>query len=305
MNVNLRPVVPPINPPSQRIASCLALFQYPLPWDIIGPVINPEFRRAVRAGSRAGLEGAGSRRFDSWRETRMATRRVEQDEAIEIGTWKVEQRLAIAWVEGRGPLNVADECGGHCCLHGVYIALPERDKILEYADRVQAVMDATQTADTREWFESEVHEDEDFPGGVCIGTATYGDKCVFLNSQGLCVLQLLEPELGLPAGERLKPFYCRLFPLTTLDGRLEFDDLCDGVRPCCTLASDGRSRAVDAYAAELREVLGEEGLDELQRAARQLQAGLERGAGNRRRGAARAKAGGKGKAKARQEPRSA
>lgn len=235
----------------------------------------------------------------------MATRRVEQDEAIEIGTWKVEQRLATARVEGRGPLNVADECGGHCCLHGVYIALPEREKILDYADRVQAVMDATQTADTNEWFESEVHEDEDFPGGVCVGTATYGDKCVFLNAQGLCVLQLLEPELGLPAGERLKPFYCRLFPLTTLDGRLEFDDLCDGVRPCCTLASDGRSRAVDAYAAELREVLGDEGFDELQRAARQLQVKLERRAGNRKRGPGRAKASRKGKAKAKRKPRGA
>jgi Fe-S-cluster containining protein len=211
----------------------------------------------------------------------MATRRVAKDDVIEIGAWKVERRLVLARVEGRGPLNVADECGGHCCLHGVYIALPEQDRILAYADRVQAVMDATQTDDTSEWFESEVHRDEDFPGGVCVGTNTYGDKCVFLNSEGLCVLQLLEPELGLPAGERLKPFYCRLFPLTTLDDRLEFDDLCDGVRPCCTLAADGCSRAVDAYAAELTEVLGEDGLGELQRAARRLEKELEKTAGDR------------------------
>jgi Fe-S-cluster containining protein len=232
----------------------------------------------------------------------MATRRVEKDDAIEIGTWKVERRLAMARVEGRGPLNVADECGGHCCLHGVYIALPERDRILEYADRVGAVMDATQTADTSEWFESKVQRDDDFPGGVCVGTNTYGDKCVFLNADGLCVLQLLESELKLPADERLKPFYCRLFPLTTMDGRLEFDDLCDGVRPCCTLAADGCSRAVDAYAAELREVLGEDGLDELQRAAVQLEEELGRSAAKRQRTGSRASAGRKGTAKVAGEP---
>jgi Fe-S-cluster containining protein len=205
----------------------------------------------------------------------MARRPVESDAMIEIGDWKVEERLVAGRVEGRGPLSVADECGGHCCLHGVYIALPERDKILEYADRVQAVMDGTQTTDTREWFESDILEDHDFPGGLCIGTATYGDKCVFLNRDGLCVLQLLEPDLKLPPGERLKPYYCRLFPLVTMDDRLEFDDLCDGVRPCCTLAADGRSRAVDAYAVELREVLGEDGFKELEREAQRIEAELK------------------------------
>lgn len=204
-------------------------------------------------------------------ETREARHSVERYDVIEIGDWKVEERLAVGRVEGRGPLSVEDECQGHCCLHGVYIALPERDKILEYADRVQAVMDETQTTDPAEWFESDILEDDDFPGGYCIGTAVHGDKCAFLNRDGLCVLQLLEPDLELAPGERLKPYYCRLFPLVTMEDRLEFDDLCDGVRPCCTLAADGRSRAVDAYAAELKEVLGEEGFGQLQKAASRIE----------------------------------
>lgn len=203
--------------------------------------------------------------------TRMARDSVERDDVIEIGAWKVEERLAVSRVEGRGPLSVEDECKGHCCRHGVYIALPERDKILEYADRVQTVMDETQTTDPGDWFESEILEDHDFPGGYCIGTAVHGNKCVFLNRDGLCVLQVLEPDLNLAPGERLKPFYCRLFPLVTMDDRLEFDDLCDGVRPCCTLAATGRSRAVDAYAAELKEVLGEDGFGELQSAALRIE----------------------------------
>lgn len=205
----------------------------------------------------------------------MATRLKQTEDTIEIGEWKVECRLATARIEGGGPLNVAEECGGHCCLHGVYAALPERDRILEYADVIQEAMDDTQTTDSSRWFEEEIEEDEDYPGGLCIGTAIYSDKCVFLDREGLCVLQKVEPSLNLPQGERLKPFYCRLFPLTTWYGRLEFDDMCDGVRPCCTLAADGPTRAVDAFAYELKEALGEEGYEEFRRAAAEMEEELE------------------------------
>ena len=181
---------------------------------------------------------------------------------IKVGKWKVEGALAMGRIEGEGP---GCECDGRCCIHGVYASLSERDRILEYADRIQAAMDDTQTTEVGSWFEKKTQADDDFPGGRCIGTAVYNDKCVFLNSEGLCTLQMLEPELSLPEGTRLKPLYCRLFPLTTWGKRVEFDDMCDGLRPCCTLASDGRVRAIDAYAYEFTEVLGVEGYAELRR----------------------------------------
>lgn len=189
------------------------------------------------------------------------------ERAVEVAGWKVDRRLAGARVEGRGPQAVKDECGGHCCRHGVYVSLFERDRILEHADRVRAVMDETQTGDVDEWFDDRLEEDEDYPGGYAVGTGIHRRKCVFLNGGGRCVLQQLESSLDLPAGERLKPYYCRVFPLTTYSGRVEFDDLCDGLRSCCTLAADGRTRAVDAYAQEFREVLGDEGYAELRRHA--------------------------------------
>ena len=202
------------------------------------------------------------------------TKKPRLADTIKVGKWDVEKRLATARVEGRGPQAVSDECAGHCCHHGVYASLPERDRILEYADRVQALMDETQSTDTSVWFEDDIEEDEDYPGGLCIGTNVVNDKCAFLDAEGLCVLQKLERELALPAGESLKPFYCYLFPLTTYQSRVEFDDLCDGVRPCCTLAADGPTKAVDAFAFEFRHVLGEDGYDEFRRAAEQLE--LER-----------------------------
>lgn len=199
----------------------------------------------------------------------MGTREIKETrkpETVEVDGWKVERRLFESRVEGRGPL-MADECGGQCCLHGVYASLPERDKILAYSERIAEKMDETQTPDISYWFEEEIHEDADYPGGLCIGTAVYNDKCAFLNSQGLCVLQLVEPELDLAEGERLKPFYCRLFPLTTWYGRLEFDDMCDGIRPCCTLAADGRTASIDAFSYELELAMGVDGYAKLRRLA--------------------------------------
>lgn len=198
------------------------------------------------------------------------TKKPRKSDTVSIGGWNVEERLATARVEGRGPLAV-DECSGHCCRHGVYASLPERDRILEYADRIQALMDDSQTTDLAEWFEDSIEEDDDYPGGLCIGTAVHNDKCVFLDAGGLCVLQKLEPELQLPRGETLKPFYCYLFPLTTWYSRVEFDDLCDGVRPCCTLAADGPTKAIDAFAFELKKVLGDEGYEEFRQVAGTLE----------------------------------
>jgi len=189
---------------------------------------------------------------------------------IRVGEWRVERRLVTGRVMGRGPTAVARECGGQCCRHGVYISLRERDHILEHAAAVREAMDETQTRDVAEWFEDETHKDEDFEGGLCIGTAVVNDKCAFLDAEGLCVLQRLEPELDLPKDQRLKPFYCRLFPVTTWYGRLEFDDLCNGVRPCCTMTPSGATQALDAYAYELEEALGEDGLAELKRVAEAL-----------------------------------
>jgi Fe-S-cluster containining protein len=206
-------------------------------------------------------------------------------DAVEVAGWAVDPRLATARVEGQGPQAVEDECGGRCCRHGVYVSLFERDRILEHADRVRAEMDETQTGEVDDWFEDRAEEDEDYPGGFAVGTGIHNRKCVFLNGGGRCVLQQLESSLELAPGERLKPYYCRIFPLTTYGGRLEFDDLCDGLRSCCTLASDGGTRAVDAYGPEFREVLGERGYAELRRYAEEAERELrERLKGNRRKG---------------------
>lgn len=147
-------------------------------------------------------------------------------------------------------------CTARCCLSGVYVSLAERDRVLAHAEAVKRHLDPGQVRDPKRWFGARTHRDEDFEGGRCVGTRVHGGRCVFLNGRGLCTLQLARIREGLP---QLKPFYCRLFPLTVVDGVVEYDDLCVGEAPCCTFTRNGGTPVVEACRAELEEALGGDG----------------------------------------------
>jgi len=112
-------------------------------------------------------------------------------------------------------------------------------------------MDPAQPRDTRAWFARRRHPDTDFPGGVAVGTRVHRRRCVFRRADGLCAIHHYEETAGIGPSERLKPFYCRLFPLTTDGCRVDFDPLITGSRPCCTLAKDGATPALAAWRSEL------------------------------------------------------
>ena len=181
-------------------------------------------------------------------------------DAIKVGSWTIEQSLAWGYIEGTGP---AEECDGSCCACGVHTSMGEKERILEYADNIKAAMDRSQTTDTSRWFDREVKEDPDFPGGLAAMTSTHNEKCVFLNGRGRCVLQAAEESLDLPDGEHLKPWYCFLFPVTNALDSVDFDPIFDGKRPCCTHSTNGGTRAVEAFEFELRMLLGEKGYCQL------------------------------------------
>jgi Fe-S-cluster containining protein len=184
---------------------------------------------------------------------------------ILIDGWRIAPRLLAARVAGRGPCA---DCDGSCCRHGAYVALAERDRILAHARGIRRMMDDSQPHDPAAWFARGHHRDDDFPGGVAVGTRVHGRKCVFRTRDGLCAIQRHEERAALPVGERLKPFYCRLFPLTTDGRRVDWDPLVVGARPCCTPAPKGETPAVVAWRDELRMLLGEGGLRRLGRALR-------------------------------------
>lgn len=153
-------------------------------------------------------------------------------------------------------------CDAYCCHSGVYVSLPHRDRILRNAAAVRACMDPGQVGDPAGWFEEEVWDDIDFEGGRAVGTQADERACVFLNRAGLCVLQIAsDRDPSLPP---LRPFYCRLFPLTVVDGKVTLDDHCQGQRPCCSAYRRGEVRVVHACVPELRLAFSEEEIGELQ-----------------------------------------
>lgn len=159
----------------------------------------------------------------------------------------------------------SSNCDGSCCARGVWVDLGQRAEILAAAAVIQRHMEPDQEHDPGRWFGGEIKTDADFPSGQAIGTETYHGGCVFLDSSRRCVLHIVDDRE--PLATRLKPFYCRIYPLVVDEGVLTLDEPAGGDRPqCCTETIDGERTVFDVCTAELEAVLGAEGLRELRAA---------------------------------------
>jgi len=157
-------------------------------------------------------------------------------------------------------------CRGCCCREGVDVDIVERDRILANARLVQAQMDAGQERHRASWF-GEPFEDPDFPSGRAASTRLHGGTCTFADGDGLCVLHKVE-SLGRPGVGELKPFYCRAYPLSIVEGTLVLDDKpCPGQATCCGAAETGTLSIFELCAFELEFVLGAEGVRDLRQLA--------------------------------------
>jgi hypothetical protein len=158
-------------------------------------------------------------------------------------------------------------CNALCCRGGVFMDSGEREVILEHADLIRAEMDPEQVREENLWFEEETVTDGDYPSGIAIGTEVYDEKCVFLNSQGACVLQKAAASAGMPR-HAIKPFFCWLYPVTIEDGELVLHDAEYADRPtCCGHGQKGELTVFDVCGEELELALGKEGVEELRRLA--------------------------------------
>ena len=155
-------------------------------------------------------------------------------------------------------------CNGTCCRDGVLLDVKEKEKILEHTSLVHKYMEPNQLHNPEQWFDEDIQPDPDFPSGVCDGTATANGGCVFLNSKGLCSLQIASTSEGM-GKYSLKPFYCFAFPLT-LDGGVltiyerEFTNRTE----CCSSVENGILSILDICREELEFMLGAEGAQEFE-----------------------------------------
>ena len=182
-----------------------------------------------------------------------------------LGPLRVDPEIFSARYTGECSMS---NCDAGCCQAGVWVDVLHRDVILAHADAITRYMDPDQERDPARWFERDIADDTDFPSGKAVGTEVSRSTCVFLNLQGRCVLHLVDDVENLPV--RLKPFFCRVFPVTICDGLLTLDDPIAGERPrCCSPTPAGEQSAFEVCPGELETVLGREGVEELRELERQ------------------------------------
>lgn len=167
--------------------------------------------------------------------------------------------FSLGYPEGGGPCR----CSSTCCMHGVYLDIAERDKILAHADLIVRQMDPQQTKDPSKWFEQDEEEDQDFPSGRCVSTQVINGQCAFLDEMGRCSLQATASNEGMHRWD-LKPFYCILFPIEVSDRRIGFDTMLQDEQPCCSVSDRYRVPVFEACRDELLLLLGTDGFDRLQ-----------------------------------------
>jgi hypothetical protein len=158
-----------------------------------------------------------------------------------------------------------NNCNGACCREGVLLDIKDKEKILAHAALIQRYLEPQQEKDPAKWFDENIEYDSDFPSGQCDGTATHGDGCVFLDSNGLCTLQKVAMGEKMEK-DALKPFFCFAYPLTIEAGVLTTYDSEFTIRKqCCSTVQKGEQSLLDVCRDELEFMLGGEGLKEFEK----------------------------------------
>jgi hypothetical protein len=184
----------------------------------------------------------------------------DRDEMLTIKGIKISPELFnTGYPCGVGPWV----CPMTCCARGAYVDLGERDRILEHADEIRKHMDETQSLDSSTWFEKDELNDHDFVSGKCVGTNVLNGKCTLADKHGRCTAQLASVALGRHKWD-LKPIYCVMFPVETIDNVLKFNPRHQNERPCCTALPEFETPLFEACREEIVHVLGEDGYATMQ-----------------------------------------
>lgn len=151
-------------------------------------------------------------------------------------------------------------CADGCCQHGVDVSVAERDRILARAEELVARIGIPSS----QWFEADITDDADFPGGAATRTRVVNGRCVFLRRDARgCVLHALALEHNDDYHE-LKPMVSTLFPVTFGDATLLCsEELGDGTLVC---AGNGPT-AYEMARTELAYYFGNALVSELDRLA--------------------------------------
>lgn len=187
----------------------------------------------------------------------------DEPNALRVLGYQVAPELfTLGYARNSGPCA----CTSACCKRGVYADLRERDRILLHKELVQRHMDESQNRNEGDWFEPEEKLDADFPSGKCAGTAELNGKCAFLDSRGLCSLQLAATAEGMHKWA-LKPLYCVLYPIDVSASVIKFDFRFQDQQACCSITSSFEIPLYEACRHELVHLVGEAGFEQIKKHA--------------------------------------
>lgn len=173
---------------------------------------------------------------------------------IKIKGFEIDPEIFKLGFEKSTPVD----CQGLCCKSGVWLSLDEKKIILENKDIIKKFMDHTQTQDETHWFENNIQEDQDFPGGLCDSTTVYNDKCIFLNQENKCILQIAAIESGFDKF-KFKPYFCITYPVVICENVITYDDYLLDVAPCCTAKKNDNPNFIEQCRTEFLHILGKDG----------------------------------------------
>ena len=191
------------------------------------------------------------------------------EQPVVVKEYTIARELfTTGFAHGEGPCR----CSSNCCIHGVYLDVRERDRILAHKEEIARRMDSTQTTDAARWFDDPVREDTDFPSGRCVGTMVVNGKCAFLDGHGRCSLQVAATTEGMDRWA-LKPLYCILFPIEISEGVVSFDPYLQDEESCCSTRERFDVPLFQACRDELTHLLGPDGYRMLEDAYAGMQNG--------------------------------
>ncbi|HMS64041.1 MAG TPA: DUF3109 family protein [Ignavibacteria bacterium] len=189
---------------------------------------------------------------------------IVKTEYLEFNKMKIDP---VIFTQGFVPGCDMNKCGGQCCNWGVYMDRDFQPVIMEYEEKIKAVMDEHQPKDSSTWFEKELEEDTDFPSGYAIGTELFINpqgttQCVFKDEKGYCSLQVMAMKNGMHKWA-IKPKYCIMYPITIIDEVITVDnDHSERLDYCGIHHEENYTQTIfEAMTEELKSIVGEDGYD--------------------------------------------
>lgn len=177
--------------------------------------------------------------------------------SIIVGSFRLSPEL---FVRSRLRNRCRDGCSARCCQEGVAISLYEAERVKARAAELQSYL----------------LEPFDFEGWNLVPVAdlstpllyenTPREQCWFLMHDRRCALHALALDRGLPVAS-LKPYFCRLFPLTLITLDIDVTEIgIDGkAYKTCLVEGEQEDWLYRQFESDLRRVIGDANLAELER----------------------------------------